>query len=415
MKMKMDRRRPSAWLFLLCASMLRCGSSSSGTLGSGAGSDASSVGAGDAGTGVTSDGASLGSGDGGAGASDAPNTADGTGTTDATDAGVDASGMGDSGSPGDGANPEDATKPAGDAWPNGTPLAFPGAVGFGATATGGRGSAAYHVTNLNDTGTGSFRDAVSSGHRIVVFDVGGVVNLASAVSVSGNLTIAGQTAPGGGIAIEGREVSFSNSSNDIIRNVRFRQGTNDPDTGKSVIAADTSTMLIFDHVSIEFGQWDNLDVNSGMDVTIQRSIIADPIGQQFNAHCDSTDLSWYEDIFSSAHNRSPLAKGDTQFVNNVVYNFQAGYTAGNTAGLFTHDVVNNYFITGPSTTSAGDAFFQVNDQAMYFQGNLLDSNDDGTLNGAAMGLPGGATMLAAPWDPTTTSLATASAVGGYAY
>jgi hypothetical protein len=198
-----------------------------------------------------------------------------------------------------------------------------------------------------------------------------------------------------------------------VRNVRFRQGTDDPDSGKSTIAADTSMSLILDHVSIEFGQWDNLDVNSGMNVTIQRSIIADPIGQQFNAHCTSGDLTWYEDIFSSAHNRSPLAKGDTQFVENVVYNFQAGYTAGNSSGTFTHDIVNNYFITGPSTTSSSDAYFQMNNQSVYQSGDELDSNSDGALNGAPLGLPGGAIALRAPWSPTTNSIVTSDATTAY--
>jgi hypothetical protein len=233
------------------------------------------------------------------------------------------------------------------------------------------------------------------------------------VSVRGDLTIAGQTAPGG-IAIEGREVSFSNSSNVIVRHVRFRQGTNDPDTGKSVIAADASTSVILDHVSIEFGQWDNLDVNSGMNVTIQRSIIADPIGQQFNAHCDSGNVTWYGDVWSSAHNRSPLAKGDTIFVNNVIYNFQAGYTAGNTSGNFSHDIVGNYFVTGPSTTSASDAFFQMNGQSVYVAGNLIDKNADGTLNGSALAAPGGTTALAAPFSPLTASIPTKSAADAYA-
>jgi hypothetical protein len=271
------------------------------------------------------------------------------------------------------------------------------------------------VTNLSDTGIGSFRDAVSAAHRVVIFDVGGIVELQSALSVSGDLTIAGQTAPGGGIALEGREVSFSNSSNDIVRYVRFRQGTDDPDKGKSAIAADSSKQLIFDHISVEFGQWDNMDINSGMDVTVQRSIIADPIGQQFNAHCTSLSLSWYEDIFSSAHNRSPLAKGDTQYVNNVVYNFQAGYTAGDTSGDFSYDIINNYFIAGPSTSNPGDAFFQVNNQAMYFEGNLLDSGRSGALTGTAMGLPGGAKALTAPWAPTTDSIPTMSAADAYAW
>src|SRR5437660_534701 len=78
-------------------------------------------------------------------------------------------------------------------------VAFPGAVGFGAPATGGRGGAVYHVTTLADSGTGSFRDAVSASNRVIVFDVGGYVQLSSPVSVKSNLTIAGQTAPGGGI------------------------------------------------------------------------------------------------------------------------------------------------------------------------------------------------------------------------
>ena len=75
--------------------------------------------------------------------------------------------------------------------------------------------------------------------------------------------------------------------------------------------------------------------------------------------------------------------------NNVIYDFQGySYTAGNTGGLFTHDLVNNYFITGPATTSASDTIYQVNNQKFYFTGNLLDSNKDGTLNGSSMGAPG---------------------------
>src|SRR4051812_43464560 len=85
------------------------------------------------------------------------------------------------------------------------PLAFPTALGFGKNASGGRSGTVYHVTNLNDAGVGSFREAVSASNRIIVFDVGGYISLKTAVSAKSNLTIAGQTAPGEGIGFKGGE------------------------------------------------------------------------------------------------------------------------------------------------------------------------------------------------------------------
>jgi pectate lyase len=165
--------------------------------------------------------------------------------------------------------------------------AFPGAYGFGANATGGRGGSVYHVTNLNDSGPGSFRDAVSTGNRIVIFDVGGYIVLKSAVSVSSNLTIAGQTAPGGGIGIMAGEVSLSGKTNIILRNVRIRQGNQDPQTGKSALNMGAATNIILDHCSFEYGQWDSVDAVGTVNFTVQNSIIADPIGQQFGAHVET--------------------------------------------------------------------------------------------------------------------------------
>jgi hypothetical protein len=293
-------------------------------------------------------------------------------------------------------------------------LAFPGAVGFGATAAGGTGGTVYTVTNLNDSGAGSFRDAVSQSHRIIEFAVGGYIQLASPVSVSSYLTIEGQTAPGGGIGIMAREVSFDGATNDIVQDVRFRQGTLDPDSGKSGINLLDSSDMIFDHVSVEFGQWDDVDSVGATDITIQDSIIADPIGQQFSAHTETGPYTWYQDVFANAHNRNPLAKADTQFINNVVYNYQGGYTAGNSSGHFSHDVIGNYFIAGPSTTSASDAWYQMSNQSVYSSGNYLDSNKDGTLNGAVLGVGGGATALSAPWSPSTAGIPAVSAAAAYA-
>ena len=294
-------------------------------------------------------------------------------------------------------------------------LAFPGAVGFGSNATGGGNGTVYHVTNLNDSGSGSFRDAVSKSNRVIDFSVSGYIKLSSAVSVSSNLTINGQTAPGSGVGIMGREVSFSGASNDIVRDIRFRQGDLDTDKGKSSLNLLNASDLIFDQVSIEFGRWNDIDSVGAKNITIQDSIIADPIGQQFGAHTETGPYTWYHDVFANSHNRNPLAKDNTQFINNVVYDYQAGYTAGNSSGHFSHDIVGNYFIAGPATTSASNAYFQMNNQSVYSSGNELDSNKNGTLDGKTLAIGGGATALSSPWSSTTRNIPTSSAASAYSY
>jgi len=295
----------------------------------------------------------------------------------------------------------------------GQQLAFPSAVGVGSFATGARGGEVYHVKNLNDSGAGSFRDAVSKSGRTIVFDVGGYINLNTPVSAKGSLTIAGQTAPGGGIGIMGREVSFDAATNLIVRYIRFRQGDLDPDKKKSGINLLNAKNAIFDHCSIEFAQYNNIDSVGASDITFQFTISADPIGQQFAAHTETGPYTWYHCLFANAHNRCPLAKDNTQYINNIIYNYQSGYTAGNSAGVFKHDIVGNYFIAGPSTTNAGDAFFQMNKQDVYINGNYEDSNKDGVLNGNQMGYPGDTSHMTDPWSPTTKSIPTLSAANAY--
>ncbi|KAI0482599.1 polysaccharide lyase family 1 protein [Xylariaceae sp. FL0804] len=292
--------------------------------------------------------------------------------------------------------------------------AFPGAVGFGAIATGGNDGEAYTVTTLDDSGTGSFRDAVSVSNRNITFAVGGYIVLDSAVSLASDLTINGQTAPGDGIGVMGGEVSASGSSNIIIRNLRVRQGTLDADSGKSAVNLGDASNVILDHCSLAYGQWDTIDAVGAVNLTVSNSIIALPIGQQFGAHVETGPSTFYRNLWVSAHNRQPLSKDDTQFLNNVVYDYQAAYTAGDTAGYFSHDIIGNYFITGPSTTSPGDDYYQMDaEQSVYAAGNYLDRDADGTLNGAAADTVGDATVLTSPWASDSAALASLSAADAY--
>jgi hypothetical protein len=236
------------------------------------------------------------------------------------------------------------------------------------------------------------------------------------VSVKSNLTIAGQTAPGDGIGFMGYEVSFNAASNVIVRYVRFRQGLIDPDWRKSGINLLNGSNMIFDHISIEFAQYNNIDAVDATNITVQYSINADPTHQQFGAHTEGGGFfTWYANLWANAHGRLPLAKANTQFVNNVAYNYQYAYCAGDTGGSNWHDIIDNYFIAGPSTTSPGDDFYQMNaGQTVYVSGNLLDSNADGTLNGTDAGQPGGTTKATKANSTDTASLPTTSAADAYA-
>lgn len=293
------------------------------------------------------------------------------------------------------------------------PPAFPGAVGFGANATGGRYGAVYRVTTLADSGPGSFRDAVSQPNRIVIFDVAGYITLATEVALSRNLTIAGQTAPGGGIGIMGAEVSTGSSTNIIIRHVRFRPGSG-ADSGAHCINV-RGTNIILDHVSLEYGKWNNVGGVNANQVTIMRSFIADPIGQRFGAHMERLggNVTWYLNVFANAHGRQPLSKINTIFVNNVVYNYQAAYDCGETEGYFNHDVISNYFITGPATTEPDNDFYQMNSrQSMYVAGNLRDANRNGVLDGTTT-VPESVVLLDSPWSPLTTNIPTYTTLNAF--
>ncbi len=270
-------------------------------------------------------------------------------------------------------------------------LAFPGAEGFGRFATGGRGGSVYHVTNLNDDGPGSFRDAVSQGNRIVVFDVSGIININNRIFVAGNITIAGQTAPGDGIVIYGNGLSFSGADNTICRYLRIRQGVNgDYDTDAITVA--NGSNMIFDHISVSWGKDENFSVRwdqngtEPSNITIQNSIIGQGLVDHSCGGLIETNggVSLLRNLYIDNNTRNPKVKGVNQFVNNVVYNWDvAAYILGDSEGDSYANVINNYFIYGPNSGSAPFTLGNLNFH-IYASDNYSDSDRDGVLNGAVI-------------------------------
>ncbi|HEY4063006.1 MAG TPA: hypothetical protein VGM30_13965 [Puia sp.] len=261
-------------------------------------------------------------------------------------------------------------------------LSFPGAEGFGRFATGGRGGTVYKVTNLNDSGSGSFRDAVSQSGRTVIFDVSGVIRIHEKVKVASDITIAGQTAPGPGITVYGNSVDFSGNS--IARYMRFR-GSDDMPRGACVVVADSLDKLILDHVSIEWGRWDDLHIKNSTNVTLQYCLVADGVDpQRFGALFENPEfVTIHHCLWADNQSRNPKAKAKIEYVNNVVYNWGvSGLVGGHSAADHYQDVVGNYFIAGPNSNESFLAMFTATDH-VYQRDNRVDLNKDGILNGRA--------------------------------
>lgn len=263
-----------------------------------------------------------------------------------------------------------------------TALAFPGAAGFGAALTGGRGGTVYHVTNLNDSGAGSFRDAVSQGPRIVVFDVGGYINLASPLSIKSNITVAGQTAPGDGVATRGYQVSLSNADNVIVRYMRFRHGLT-PNQNRDGITINEGSNQIFDHVSVSWGRDENFSINSSTNITVQNSIISEGLDpHSCGGLIQSDGVTLFRNLYAHNKTRNPKVKGRNQFVNNVVYNWGSdAYIEGDSAGRSDANVIGNYFVKGPSTGSGGPFTRGNLNFHIYASGNYYDADKNGALDG----------------------------------
>lgn len=267
-------------------------------------------------------------------------------------------------------------------------LAFPGAEGFGQFASGGRGGETVHVTTLEDAGPGSFREAVSKPNRTVVFDVSGTIQMKANIAVSSSITLDGKSAPGEGITLYGRSTSFSGQNNVVVRYLRFREGIAG-DKGKCSVNLSSGSNMIFDHCSIEWGRWDCLGLTQGShDITFQNCIIGEGVDpQRFGSLSDSvTNITYSHNLWINNQSRNPKAKGQIQYVNNVVYNWGVcGLVGGHSGADHFLDAIGNYFIAGPNSGSHAVGEFKATDH-VFQKDNFVDSDKNGKLDGHALAI-----------------------------
>lgn len=283
-------------------------------------------------------------------------------------------------------------------------LAFPDAAGWGRFATGGRAGTVYHVTNLNDSGTGSLRDAVSQPNRIIVFDVAGVIKLNSIIVFKNNLYVAGQTAPGEGITVYGGRVSFSGASNTIVRYMRFRLGH----AGGQVDCAGAANGhdMIFDHCSFGWGGDETFSLNpdgknGGLyNITLSNSIMGQGLMPHSAGGLVQTEyVTLYRNLYCDNATRNNKIKGINQFANNIVYNWKdAAYNmGGDSEGQSYCNIESNLFINGPA--KGGAAFTGGNSNFhFYADDNWQDNNMNGKYDPFLVTSYSGADRQQKPYD-----------------
>ncbi len=314
--------------------------------------------------------------------------------------------------PGDGNNNSNAKEE--DAY------AFPGAEGFGQEVTGGRGGRVIKVTNLNDSGIGSFRNAVEGvGPRIVVFEVSGNIELERGITIRNkDLTIAGQTAPGDGITVKNYSVVIG-TENVIIRYLRFRMG----DTGAQEADAMEGRYqkdIIVDHCSLSWSTDECGSFYGNNNFTLQWSILTESLKNSvhekgshgYGGIWGGKNASFHHNLLAHHDNRNPRfdhpgvygsieeeeeMRGDVDFRNNVIYNWGGLATYGGERGTF--NMVNNYYKPGPASRTTNIfllAYKQATSSApvygygkFYIEGNILEGRsavaDDNWLGVEAKG------------------------------
>jgi len=250
--------------------------------------------------------------------------------------------------------------------------AFPGAQGGGAASKGGRGGAVIEVTNLNDSGTGSLRACVEgTGARTCVFRVSGTIHTAGFYITHPYLTIAGQTAPGGGIMIDGtgaKEAMFQiNANNIVIRYLRIAKGYTAgilPQHGSNFnVGGVNAHDVIIDHCSVSWNQDDGIGLWAmgttgvpGNNVTLSYNMVSEGLYPHSTAVITGagnpamaaamTDLDMHHNLIMNDTHRGPiLGNGSTRLVNNINYNMRAH--AVQLYGGIRVDVINNLYKRGP--------------------------------------------------------------------
>lgn len=274
-------------------------------------------------------------------------------------------------------------------------LAFPGAQGYGRFAIGGRGGKVVEVTNLNDSGPGSLRAAVTEdiGPRTVVFDVSGLITLKSRLNITQPyITIAGQTSPGKGICIRGATLGCW-GNDDVIRFVRVRLGK--PNVSYGGMGLTGVNYSIIDHCSISWTMDEAFSSREAKNITLQRTLISEalnvaghhnyPPGKAhgFAASIGGDIGSFHHNLLADNYGRNwSLAggvdgdgnySGRLDIRNNVVYNWGTRATDG---GAREVNFVNNYYKPGPGTTffyafNAQHEGYGGGMQRCYFNGNVM--------------------------------------------
>jgi len=276
--------------------------------------------------------------------------------------------------------------------------AFPGAGGFAASTTGGRGGEVIKVNNLNASGPGSLQDALNQNEpRIIVFNVSGVIRADLIEIPYGNVTIAGQTAPGAGITIEGRLYGAYDFdvTNIIVRHIRVRPPifNNQTDGNQfDAIRFSRNSNVILDHVSASFGVDETIDIYAAKNITIQWCTIEQsattghPKGNHNYGLINGPDggsISILNNLFAHHNRGAPsISHGPSETINNVIYNVKDGWLHSGNEASGQHIVSNNYFRRGPSSSMTPlflDAGSVGSNLGYYFNDNYVD--DPGILEG----------------------------------